>query len=116
MPRTELTKTVALGAYGGAGVAVTMTAADTTNQNDFVAQGKDFIIAQNTGASPHTVTVTSVDDPYGRVEHITAESIAAGAIRIYGPIERLGWQQTDGKIYLEADNAEVFFGIVKLPG
>lgn len=116
MARTNLTKTNAPGSFAGAGVAVTMAAADTVNFNEFVAQGQDLIIAQNTGGSPYTVTITSAPDPWGRVGHISAESIAAGAIRIYGPLATRGWIQPDGRIYLQASNAAVKFGIVNLGG
>lgn len=116
MARTNLTKTNAPGAYAGAGVAVVMTAADVANMNQFTAQGNDLVIAYNSGASPYTVTITSSPDPYGRTRDITAESIAAGAIRIFGPLKTTGWIQPDGKIYLNASNAAVQFGIIALPG
>jgi hypothetical protein len=119
MARTDLTKTTAEGAYGdyAAGDAdVTMAAADTVDKNAFTFEGKDLIIAHNTGASAHTVTVTSAPDPYGRSQDIDGYSIGAGEIAAFGPLEADGWLQSDGKIYLEADNAEVEFGVVKLPG
>lgn len=116
MARTALTKTTIPSPYAGAGVAITMTAADTSNQNSFPLTGKEVVIAWNSGATPRTVTVTSVDDRYGRQENITSESIAAGAIRVYGVGLALdGWQQTDGNLYLEANNAEVKFGILVIP-
>lgn len=115
MPRTALTVTTIPSPYGGAGVAVTMDAADTSNQNRVPLTGREIIIAQNTGGAPYTVTVTSVDDRYGRSEDISAESIAAGAIRVYGVGLALeGWQQTDGNLYLQASNAAVKFGVLKL--
>ncbi len=114
--RTNLTKTNAPGAYATAGVAVTMTGADTTNQNAFVMNGNELVIAHNTGASPHTITITSAPDEKNRLGTISAESIAAGAIRIFGPFELAGWIQTDGALYLEANHVEVEFGVIKLPG
>lgn len=116
MPRTALTKTPAPGPYASAGAALTMSPADTVELNEFIAQGKDLVIAHNTGATPHTVTITSAPDPYGRTGHIAAEAIPAGQIRIYGPLEIAGWMQPDGRIYLQSDSAEVRFGVVKLPG
>lgn len=92
-----------------------MTAADTSNKNSFPLTGREVVIAHNTGASAYTVTITSVDDRYGRSEDISAESIAAGDIRVYGPGLALeGWQQTDGSLYLEANNAAVKFGVLRL--
>lgn len=114
MPRTTLTTSAALGSYNHAGVALTMTAADVANGNQFVASGKDLLVIHNSGASSRTFTVTSVADAYGRTKDITTEAILAGVYKIVGPLELMGWQQTDGKIYLTADNAEVKFGIVRL--
>lgn len=114
MPRTTLTKSTAGGSYNHAGVTLTMTAADTSNYNQFTATGNDLLIIHNTGGSDYTFTVTSTADAYGRTKDITTETIAAGAYKIVGPLQITGWQQTDGKIYLQASNAAVKFGIVAL--
>jgi len=119
MARTALTKTTALGAYGNyaANAAdLTMTAADDTDKNSYTCEGNDLVIAHNTGAGAHTVTITSVDDEYGRDGDISAYSLGAGEYAIFGPLKPHGWRQSDGKVYLEADDAEVKFGVVKLPG
>lgn len=119
MARTNLTKTTALGAYGSYAVNaadLTMAAADVANKNQFTATGKDLIVAHNTGASAYTVTISSAPDPYGRSGDITAYSLGAGEYAVFGPMELTGWMQTDGKIYLEAENAAVKFGVVALPG
>lgn len=115
MPRTSLTKSTAPGGYTHAGVALTMTAADVGNLNQFTASGNDLVIAHNTGLSTRTITITSVADAYGRTKDIATENITAGEYKIYGPFPVAGWQQTDGKVYLQASNAEVKFGIVQLP-
>lgn len=116
MARTTITKTTAPGSYASAGVALVLTAADVANMNQVAAQGNDLVIAQNTDASGHTVTITSAPDPFGRSGNIAAEAIAAGAIRIYGPFKLDGWIQTDGFLYFQADNALVKLAVVKLPG
>src|SRR4051794_12132050 len=115
MARTTLTKTTAPGAYAAAGVPIVMTAADVANGNQFVGSGRDLVVAYNSGASGHTVTVSSANDPQQRKGDITAETIAAGAIRIYGPLPVSGWIQSDGYIYIAANHAEVLFGILSLP-
>jgi hypothetical protein len=115
MPRTTVPVDVAPGGYAGAGVLCTQTAADPTNLNRCVHTGRELILARNTGATARTVTITSVDDPYGRQEHISAESIAAGALRMYGPFPVAGWRQTDGYLYFEASHAEVVFTVIRLP-
>lgn len=114
MPRTTLTTTTAPGSTNYTGATLTMTAADTGNMNQFVASGKDLLVAHNTGASTYTITVTSVADPYGRTTDIAAVNIVAGAYMVFGPLELTGWMQTDGKIYLQSNNAAVKFGIVRL--
>jgi len=113
MARTELTKTTKPGGYSGSGKELVMTAADTTNQNSFKANGNDIVVARNTDSSAHTVTITSTDDKFGRQEDIT-QSVPAGDIYIFGPLPLHGWQQSDGSIYLEADSDTVNFGIINV--
>lgn len=115
MARQTLTKSTAPGSYATAGVAVTMTAADTVNKEQFVSTGKELVIAHNTGGSPYTVTITSVADEYGRSGDITAYSVAAGAIAAFGPFPVHGWRQSNDNIYLEANNTAVKFGVIVLP-
>lgn len=115
MARQNVTKTTLLGAYTGASVALTETAADTTNKEQFALTGREVLLIHNTGGSSYTWTATSVDDRLGRSEDIATESIAAGAIRVWGPITTEGWQQTDGNIYVEASNTAVKFGVITLP-
>ncbi len=114
MARQTLTKTAVPGSYSHAGSALTMTAAIVADKEQFVASGNDLLVIQNTDSSAHTFTLTSVADAFGRTKDITAESIAAGAIRIVGPLQQQGWMQSDGKIYLEADSALVKFGVITL--
>lgn len=116
--RTTLVKTVAPGAYAGAGIAVTLAAADVANKNRFVASGRDLVIAFQSVTTERHITINSVADPYGRTGDITADHLPAalGSIRIYGPLPCLGWRQVGSSyIHLEADNAEAKFGIVQLP-
>ena len=116
MPRTTLTESVAPGPFPTAGVVVTADAADIANQNRVTWTGRALIIAHNTGASGRTVTITSVADRFGRTGTISAEAIAAGVRRVYGPFTNPdGWRQSDGYLYLEANNAEVVFMVITLP-
>ena len=114
MARQTLAKTVPGGSNAAAGVSVTFTAEDVTNHSAFVATGSDLVMAWNSGASPYTVTVTSFADPFGRLGNITAEAIAAGEHRIYGPFATAGWKQADGNIYFDASNASVKFAVIPL--
>jgi hypothetical protein len=115
LARTDLTITNAPGNYADSGVALTFDAADTVNDNAFEASGNDLIIAYNSGVSDGTVTIYSVEDEKGRKGDITAETVAVGTYRIYGPFPRPGWKQADDKIYLEASTSDIQFAVVKLP-
>lgn len=113
MARTALTKTPAPNMHSTTGSEVTMAVADTTDKNQFVSSSDDLVIAHNAGASSHTVTITSTVDPYGRTGDVDAQSLAAGEIRVFR-LAHSGWAQSNGQVYLEADSAEVKFGVVTL--
>jgi hypothetical protein len=115
MAQTALTPITGVLTNPTAGVALTFTAADTANGNKFAHTGKELIIAQNTGGSAYTVTISSAADSLGRTKDITTDSIAAGAFAIYGVPQVEGWRQTDGTIHLTASNAAIKFAIVRLP-
>lgn len=115
MAATTLTPIAAPGLFSQTGTAITMTAADVSNGNDFVASGTQLIIAQNTdGASARTVTITSVADPVtGRTGNVAAQSLAVSEIRIF-MVQPRGWADSNGKINLSASNAAIKFGIINL--
>jgi hypothetical protein len=105
--RTTLTKTTLVGPYF-ASIAINaldlvLTAADVDNKNQFAPSGDDLVIFQNSGAGAHTVTITSAVDPQNRTSDVTAFSIGAGET-----------VQVDGKVYLEANHAEVKFAVLAL--
>lgn len=114
MAKATLTKTAAPGAYAAAAATLTMTAADAVNGNQFVAAGADLLVVQNSGATQRTFTITSSADSFGRMGSITAETINAGVIKVFGPLATLGWIQSDGYIYVSANHAEVKFGVVAM--
>lgn len=114
---TALTKTTAPGSYPTDGVAITFTAADAVNKDQFVMSGDDLLLVHNThGSTGYTFTITSIADPHGRTADIATEAIAAGVVRVLGPFKnKVGWVQSDGNLYLEANNAAVKFAVIKLP-
>lgn len=121
MPRiTHAAKTL-LGAYGDYSVAnsadLTTLAADPANDEQVVLTGRQIVIARNSGAGAHTVTFTSVASPatFGRSGNIAAYSLGAGELAAFGPFELTGWIQTDGRLYFEADDAEVIFSVITIP-
>jgi hypothetical protein len=119
MARTTLTKTTPLGGYPSLPISanaadVTLTAADVANKNQFKAEAGDILLAQNSDpTNPYTVTLTSASDSHKRTGDVTAYTLQAGDISVFGPFELEGWRQTDGYFYLEANNAAVKFGILK---
>jgi len=92
---------------------LTFTAADVANKNEFVFQGNELIVARNTDASTRNVILTSVKDALKRTGDIT-KAILTKAFAIYEARDVVGFQQADGKFYLEADHANIGFAIVRL--
>lgn len=116
MPRQTLTKTTAPGAYSGAWTAVTFTAAIFADKEQFALTGRELLLIRNTSAdTAYYVTITSVDDPTGRSRDITTIDIAFGATVVWGPTKVDGWKQTDGNLYLEAENTAIQYAVITLP-
>lgn len=121
MARSTLVKTTASGNFptlqpAANSLDITMAATVVADKTQFVASGKDMVIIQNTGASPHTFTITSVAAGLNkRTGDITSYSLGAGELASFGPVEREGWMQSDGNVYLEADHIEIKFGVITLP-
>jgi len=115
MPRVTVAKTIAPGPYPTAGVVVAYTATDTTDGNQFLMTGTELLLVRNTGGSSYTFTVTSVPNERGRSRNITAESIAAGAVRVLGPFKsKQGWATAGGTLEFTASNVAVEFAVIKL--
>jgi len=117
MARTSITKTTALGSYGTDGVSVTWTNADSSNGNSFAMTGNDLLLVRNAHASTaKTVTINSVADQMGRTGDITAESVAAGVVKAYGPFkDKPGWEQSGGVLHLTAEDNNIKFAVIALP-
>lgn len=115
MARQDLTVTTGTSKDPTAAVSLTETAENTTDHSQFSLTTRDIVVIHNTGASTYTYTVTSVADERGRTGNITTANILAGAIMLLGPLSLEGWRQTDGKLYLDASNTAVKFGIYRMP-
>ncbi len=114
MARTALTKLTAPGSYDVDGAALAFAAGDAVNGNQFTAAGKDLIVVHNAdGVSAHTVTIKSVADDLGRTGDLTV-SVPANAYRVFGPVKLTGFIQTDGKIYVDVDNASLELAVIDL--
>lgn len=120
MPQTELAVKVALNPFATVAADandITLTAADVANGNSFQCTGKEILIVQNSGASPYTVTVLSVADEKSRTGDHGPYTLAAGEFAVFteGLTMGLGWRQTNGLVYLAANNAAVKFCVIRLP-
>lgn len=119
MARVTLTRTTPLGPHptlqpAANALDLTLTAADSTNKEQFVLDGPVLIVAHNLGVGARTITLTSVADSKNRTGDVTAFSIGADEIAVFKVDNTEGWKQTDGYMYIEASNAEVRWGIVRL--
>lgn len=85
-----------------------------TDGEGWANTGREVLIAYNSGASPYTVTISSVAY-LGRTGDITAYSLAAGEFAIFGPFDPRGWNQADGQVYVVGSNAAVKFAVIQLP-
>lgn len=108
----NLAKTTPKGPYADEGQAITWTAADNTDQTFAFKEG-DVLLAWNTGAGSHAVTIYSstAGVPSRRVDDITAETITTGQIRVYR-LTRKGWRQSNGTLKVKGNHAEVKFAML----
>lgn len=115
MARTDLTPITIPTRWSTTPVALTWTAADVSNGNQFTLSGDEIVLVHNNDVGAQTITVTSSPDPYGRSADIDAVSIPAGEYRVLQRFPVDGWQQSDGKLYIDASDADVRFAVIKLP-
>lgn len=117
MARTKLAKVTVPGGYAHAGAAVAFAAGDATFGNSFEATGQEFVLVRNVNASSpplsRTVTFVSANDLYGRTKDFT-ETLAAGAVKVYGPFPLIGWRQGDGLAYIDVSHADIELAVVEL--
>lgn len=120
MPRLTIAAQTLPGAYPvlplGAG-SVTLTLTGTTDQTDRetpLVDAKTVVVAYNSDTGAHTVTFTSAADSYNRTGDITAYSLAAKDIAMFGPFRSAGWA-TDGKLQIDVSDAKVQLAVMTLP-
>ncbi len=101
------------GAYATAGQNTTPVAS-SAGADTFVMGSADILIAENSGASAHTVTVSSVVDPFNRTQDITAHSVPAGQWGIFGPFKPTGWRQSSGNLNIASNHAEIKWVILRI--
>ena len=115
MARTRLTPTEVPKTHPGGEANYSFTAADTTDQNDFILTGREVLLITNTNAASQDVTIGSVPDAYGREGDLTVTVPATtGAVALYFG-DRSGWMQSDGTLYLDCSSADVSYCVLRLP-
>lgn len=118
MPRTTIPVVAPLGPYPALPLvansidvvpaAMSGSSGSNGNQVAFGNYNRLLLVFQNTGAAPYTITITSVaaSNTFNRSGDIATYSLEAGDIAAIF-VERNGFIQTDGNLYLEATNAAV---------
>lgn len=82
-----------------------------------LVEGKTLVIVQNTDSGAHTVGFPSVvDSPYGRKGDISAYSLGAGELAIFGPFKGAGWlQSAPAGLWIDVNDATMKIAVITLP-
>ncbi len=115
MARTVFTPQAIVGPYPANFLmsTLTWTLADISNQNRFLLTGREIILARNDDVAEKNVTLTSIAGGTNkRVGNVT-KAMAASSYAAFSASELDGWIQSDGYFYLEADDADIFFAIIR---
>ena len=95
-------------------LTITPAAADAVNGNSFVATGSEILLIQNTDASPHNITITSVADSIGRTDSsLTNYSCPANSISMIQISQLAGWIQAGQVINLLAASALLHISVLR---
>lgn len=86
------------------GAQLVDTTPDQPNGNLFENNGRVRLVIVNGDSGSHSVTITSVTDPYGRTGDLTV-AVGAGKTAVLGPFDPLLWNQKSGadqgKVYVD---------------
>ena len=123
MSRTNIATQTPVGPYPAGGVVsalgldIAWTAADVSNHNEFLFSGKEILLVKNTDSASHNLTLTSAPDEHGRSADITTYAVGAGLTSAFSfRGGSAGWLESDGHVYLQGDNAMLFFAILSVNG
>jgi hypothetical protein len=93
---------------------VAFTVGDAVNGLEYVATGRELVLMRNVNAGPQTFTLKSVKDELNRTGDITTYSMGAGEFApLYPPLK--GFQQPDGKVYIDVSHNDVNIMVLRLP-
>jgi len=114
MARTELTAAVVPNTNPGGEVEYLWEVADIVNQNAMGMSGREVLLIKNTGVVSRDVTIDSVPDTFGRIGDLTV-SVPAGEERTLAFLNRAGWMQGDGTLYLDCPSTDISYAVLRLP-
>jgi hypothetical protein len=93
---------------------ITPVAMDAVNGNAFVATGREILFFDNTDTGAHTITVSSVADPYGRTDtSLVSYSIPAGDFAAIEMSQLAGWVEAGEQVYLATSSALVKVSVLR---
>jgi hypothetical protein len=124
MPRTSVAAQTPVGpvfdpALSADDLQITMTAGDVANGNTVPLAGVGrflMLVLQNTSAdTDYYVTVGSVADEHGRDGDITQYDVNFGSAPEVVILPRALFQQSDGGLDINVENAAVEFAVLVLP-
>jgi hypothetical protein len=91
------------------------TPGDAVNGLQYQATGREVVIMRNTNVGAQTFTLKSVADAESkRTGDISAYSLAAGEFSVLCPPLK-GFQQADGKVYIDVSHDDVHVAVLRLP-
>ncbi len=95
---------------------VTLTAGDSSNNMEFLNDGRTVLVCVQGSSGTPTVTIVSVADAIGRTGDV-APTMGTDTTRILGPFSPKGaWNQADGTVQIDLDTSTNFtIAAVRLP-
>ncbi len=96
-------------------VAVTEDTGDNVNGNEFVSSGRDLVVARAVGGTCTPTFLTVADDEFERFGNWSLLLQTTDDANLFGPVPSYGFEQTDGKAYINFSNAQSEFFVVPLP-
>jgi len=88
-----------------------------TDGEVFRCTGREILLVSNPSAGALTITITSVDDEYGRAEDITTYELAQDEFAYFpiGLTNSKGWKNSSGNIRITGSSADLDAVVLRLP-
>ena len=93
------------------------TALTVTDGDSWICNGRDILLVYNPSGADLWITITSVDDEFGRGEDITTYDITTLKWAAFGVglTNSKGWKDTAGKIKVTPESADLDAVVLRLP-